>query len=199
MRGGNSAFSRARLMLKLESSWQRVGFSRELEMGYKLSTLPNVRFARGWSDICAKVPEGRLASDRTSGYPHGKARRASGRDADEPRLLVRRSREKDLSSKRVKRLIDLCPRARIQVYKTILDNYSYEQEKKMLISYQELIEEIFAHGGTFVRHGRSHDQYASASGEPIWVPRHRGDAPKGLERKVFKQLRLGEQGFRRVK
>lgn len=53
-------------------------------------------------------------------------------------------------------------------------------------SYQELIEEIFAHGGTFVRHGRSHDQYASASGEPIWVSRHRGDVPKGLERKVFK-------------
>lgn len=37
----------------------------------------------------------------------------------------------------------------------------------MPLSYQELIEEIFAHGGTFVRHGRSHDQYASASGEPI--------------------------------
>lgn len=55
----------------------------------------------------------------------------------------------------------------------------------MPLSYQELIEEIFAHGGTFVRHGRSHDQYASASGEPIWVPRHRGDVPKGLERKVF--------------
>ena len=103
MRGGNSAFSRARLMLKLESSWQRVGFSRELEMGCKLSTLPNVRFARGWSDICAKVPEGRLASDRTSGYPHGKARRASGRDADEPSSSVRRSCEKDLSSQRVKR------------------------------------------------------------------------------------------------
>lgn len=69
----------------------------------------------------------------------------------------------------------------------------------MPLSYQELIEEIFAHGGTFVRHGRSHDQYASVSGEPIWAPRHRGDVPKGLERKVFKQLRLGEQGLRRVK
>lgn len=69
----------------------------------------------------------------------------------------------------------------------------------MPLSYQELIEEIFAHGGTFVRRGRSHDQYASVSGEPIWVPRHRGDVPKGLERKVFKRLRLGEQGFRRVK
>lgn len=52
----------------------------------------------------------------------------------------------------------------------------------MPLSYQELINEIFAHGGSFVRHGRSHDLYASASGEPILIPRHHGDVPKGLER-----------------
>lgn len=69
----------------------------------------------------------------------------------------------------------------------------------MPLSYEELIDEIFAQGGSFVRHGRGHDQYASASGERISIPRHRGDVPKGLEQKVLKQLKYGAKGFRRVK
>lgn len=69
----------------------------------------------------------------------------------------------------------------------------------MPLSYQELINEIIAHGGSFVRHGRSHDLYASASGEPILIPRHHGDVPKGLERKILRQIQYGERGFRRFK
>lgn len=69
----------------------------------------------------------------------------------------------------------------------------------MPLTYQELIDEIFAHGGSFVRHGGSHDRYVSASGEPIFIPRHHGDVPKGLEQKILKQIKYSERGFRRVK